>query len=601
MSFENSTEQNAQVIAVFPDKVKIVVKDLEIFKNVEETLKVGSYLKIEDSENASLIAIIENFQISIRDVKDENGAIKHIREHIIEAFPLGVLRGDRFERGGDSLAIPPKNVIPATVEEIRKIYEESIEKKASFNFSCLASNPTVKVPVNGNKFFNKHIAIVGSTGSGKSHTLSSIIQKAVSTKDGDFSLNNSHIIIFDIHSEYKSAFPSANFIDISNLALPYWLLNSEELEEILLDTGERDNYNQSSVFRKLVTENKKKYNPSLAKVFYDTPLFFDISEVQNALYNLKNETKNSKASSRYMLVDDSYQCTDSSTTVETGILLSEEEKISKYFEKEFQFHPTKNQNVTKGDYAEGTLDKFFVRFQEKVNQDRLSFLFGSVAKEISFEKTLENLLGYKDGNKSNITVIDLSGVPFEVLSITVSLISRLIFEHGYFYKRLRCTRDPLEKINNDVPILLVYEEAHKYVPNSELVKYRSSKKSIERIAKEGRKYGVTLLLASQRPSEISETIFSQCNNFIAMRLTNPVDQSYVKKLLPDSLGSLVDKMTSLKQGDALLVGESIVLPSIVTIDRCDPQPSSNDIPYWELWKSEWKGLDFEALKTEWYK
>ncbi|RTY98481.1 DUF87 domain-containing protein [Flavobacterium sp. RSP49] len=286
MSTENSTEPNAQVIAVFPDKVKITVKDLEIFKNVDETLKVGSYLKIEDSENASLIAIIENFQISIRDVKDENGDMKHVREHIIEAFPLGVLRNGKFERGGDSLAIPPKSVFPATIDEIKKIYEESIEEKESFTFSSLSSNPTVKVPVNGNKFFNKHIAIVGSTGSGKSHTLSSIIQKAVSEKDGSFSLNNSHVIIFDIHSEYKSAFPNANFIDITNLALPYWLLNSEELEEILLDTGERDNYNQSSVFRKLVTENKKKHNPGHVKVFYDTPLFFDVTEIKNALYNI---------------------------------------------------------------------------------------------------------------------------------------------------------------------------------------------------------------------------------------------------------------------------------------------------------------------------
>ncbi|WP_245936815.1 ATP-binding protein [Undibacterium pigrum] len=152
-----------------------------------------------------------------------------------------------------------------------------------------------------------------------------------------------------------------------------------------------------------------------------------------------------------------------------------------------------------------------------------------------------------------------------------------------------------------MPILLVYEEAHKYVPNSDLLKYRSSKQSIERIAKEGRKYGVTLLLASQRPSEISETIFSQCNNFIAMRLTNPVDQGYVKKLLPDSLGSLIDKMTSLKQGEALLVGESIVLPSIVQIDPCTTAPSSNDIPFWELWKDEWKTMDIAAIKTEWHK
>jgi hypothetical protein len=249
----------------------------------------------------------------------------------------------------------------------------------------------------------------------------------------------------------------------------------------------------------------------------------------------------------------------------------------------------------------GKLTNFVNRLESKINDRRLDFFLGASSKSITFEQTLESLLGYTADKKSNVTIIDLSGVPFEVLSITVSLISRLIFEYGYIYKRLRCAKDPNEKINNDVPILLVYEEAHKYVPNSELSKYRSSKKSIERIAKEGRKYGVTLLLASQRPSEISETIFSQCNNFVAMRLTNPVDQSYVKKLLPDSLGTLIDKMTSLRQGEALLVGESIVLPSIVQIDRCNPEPSSNDIPYWELWKDKWKDMDIAEIKAEWYK
>ncbi|WP_391556903.1 ATP-binding protein [Rosistilla carotiformis] len=226
----------------------------------------------------------------------------------------------------------------------------------------------------------------------------------------------------------------------------------------------------------------------------------------------------------------------------------------------------------------GKLTNFVNRLENKVNDSRLEFFLGEKSNSITFEDTLQTFLGYPSQNNSNVTVIDLSGVPFEVLSITVSLISRLVFEHGYIYKRLRCANNPSEKINNDAPILLVYEEAHKYVPNSDLSRYRSSKVSIERIAKEGRKYGVTLLLASQRPSEISETIFSQCSNFIAMRLTNPTDQGYVKKLLPDSLGSLIDKMTSFRQGEALLVGESIILPSIVQVDPCSDAPSSNDIP-----------------------
>lgn len=590
---EEENKITAEVIAVYPDKVKIVVDNLEDFKVAGESLQVGSYLKISDNASAVLMAIIENFSITI----NENNK----RDYVIEAFPLGMIKEGKFIRGGDALAIPPKKVEPATEEEIKKIYEHSINEKEKFTFASLSTNSNIKIPVSGNKFFNKHIAIVGSTGSGKSHTLSTIIQKAVLEKNGNFSLNNSHVIIFDIHSEYKPAFPTANCIDIGNLILPYWLLNSEELEDILLDTGERDNYNQSAVFRKLVTENKKKHNTGHAKIFYDTPVYFDINEIQNALYNLKEETKNSKSSNRYMINDGSYTCADSSTTPETGIQLNEVERIKKYFDSELKFYPTKAQNITKGDYADGTLDKFFVRFQEKIKQDRLTFLFGAASKTITFEETLKNLIGYKDGKNSNVTILDLSGIPFEVLSITVSLISRMVFEYGYFYKRLRNFEHPDEKINNDIPILLVYEEAHKYVPNSDLVKYRSSKKSIERIAKEGRKYGITLLLASQRPSEISETIFSQCNNFIAMRLTNPVDQGYVKKLLPDSLGSLIDKMPSLKQGEALLVGEAIVLPSIVQIDRCSPEPSSNDIPYWELWKEKWKDMDIEKIKKEWYK
>ncbi|MEA5070318.1 MAG: anti-phage-associated helicase HerA [Petrimonas sp.] len=587
---------NAEVISVYPNKIKISVDNLETFKIDGEELKVGSYLRIADNENAILIAIIENFSIEVGD-KDDNPT----RKYLIEAIPLGILRGEEFQRGGDSIAIPPKKVEPAKSEEIDKIYQNSIEQSEKFIFSSLSSNPKIKIPVNGNKFFNKHIAIVGSTGSGKSHTVTKIIQKAVKAKNGEFSLNNSHIVIFDIHSEYKSAFPDANYIDINNLILPYWLLNSEELEEILLDTGERDNYNQSSVFRKLVTANKKKHNPGISKIFYDSPLFFDIIEIQNALYNTKSETKNSKNSSRIMINDGNYECKDSSTNVDTGILLTEEEKIEKFFEEELKFYPVKSQNITRGDYAEGTLDKFFIRFQEKINQDRLSFLFGEKSKTISFEEVLKNILGYNEKTQSNVTVVDLSGVPFEVLSITVSLISRIIFEYGYFYKRMRCTKEPNERINNDIPILLVFEEAHKYVPNSELSKFRASKNSIERIAKEGRKYGVTLLLASQRPSEISETIFSQCNNFIAMRLTNPNDQNYVKKLLPDTLGNIIDELPSLRAGEALLLGESVVLPSIVQIEKCDLAPSSNDIPYWNLWKEEWKNLDFAGLKNEWYK
>ncbi|MGE6267632.1 ATP-binding protein, partial [Aeromonas media] len=129
--------------------------------------------------------------------------------------------------------------------------------------------------------------------------------------------------------------------------------------------------------------------------------------------------------------------------------------------------------------------------------------------------------------------------------------------------------------------------------------FKASKNSIERIAKEGRKYGITLLLASQRPSEISETIFSQCSNFVAMRLTNPDDQNYIRRILPDTFGSLTANLSSLQTGEALLMGDAVVLPSLVKINITDTPPSSSDIPYLHLWKEEWKGIDFNSLIKGW--
>jgi len=560
------TEQRklkAEVISVFPNKIRISIDNLEDYQQAEEKLKVGSYLRVADNNNAVLIAVIENFSIDI--VSQPTGESK--RKYLIEANPLGLIRDGKFERGGDTITIPPKDVEPAKKEEIKKIFIESLEEKKQFVFSKLSTNKDIIVPVDGDKFFNKHIAIIGSTGSGKSHTVAKIIQNVVNTKEGKYDgLNNSHIIIFDIHSEYGTAFPDANFIDTSNLVLPYWLLNSDELQELFIDTEAHD-HNQRNVFKEAVITSRKKHfsgdEEKKNKIHFDSPLFFEMNEILNYAKEKNTEVN------------------------ETGEVYASGEK--------------KGQPKTTQGSLYGKLTNFVNRLENKVNDSRLDFLLGSKSKEITFEKTLSQLISYNSEKKANVTILDLSGVPFDVLSITVSLISRILFEYGYFYKRLRFEKNKNEKINNDIPLLLVYEEAHKYVPKSELAKYKASKESIERIAKEGRKYGVSLLLASQRPSEISETIFSQCNNFLALRLTNPNDQDYVKRLLPDTLGNLIDKMPALKAGEALLIGDAVVLPSIVQVDQCDPEPSSNDIPYYQLWKEEWKDLNIEAIKEIWYR
>ena len=173
---ENSEEKlSAEVVAVFPDKVKISVDEISDFEIAENKLRVGSYLKIADNDNAVMVAVIENFAIEVSSTSTGEAT----RKYILEANPLGIIRDDKFERGGNTLAIPPKKVEPADINEIKKIFEESLDDNKKFNFAKLSSNHAISVPVDGDKFFSKHIAIVGSTGSGKSHTVATIIQNSV--------------------------------------------------------------------------------------------------------------------------------------------------------------------------------------------------------------------------------------------------------------------------------------------------------------------------------------------------------------------------------------------------------------------------------------
>ena len=244
----------AEVISVLPNKIKISVDDINDFKIAEEKLKIGSYIEVSDNDNCKLMAIIENFSIEIKENESSE------RRYILEASPLGIISNGNFERGGDNISIPPKDVKPAKREDIIKIFSSSTKSDDKrFIFSTLSSDHSIPIPVDGNKFFNRHIAIVGSTGSGKSNSVAKILQNAISSKNSNYyGLNNSHIIIFDIHSEYKSAFPNANYIDIDNLVLPYWLLNSDELQELFIDT-EANDHNQRNVFKEAVVNSKKSH------------------------------------------------------------------------------------------------------------------------------------------------------------------------------------------------------------------------------------------------------------------------------------------------------------------------------------------------------
>ena len=475
----------------------------------------------------------------------------------------------------------------------------SKDSNYSFKFGELIQNRDINLHINGNKFFSKHIAVVGSTGSGKSCTVAKILQDVVGinkkTNLNNGSQKNAHVIIFDIHSEYKSAFEidskenfNLNALDVDKLKLPYWLMNSEELESLFIESNEQNSHNQVSQFKKAVTLNKEKHNPTLKKVNYDTPVYFSIEEVYNYISNMNNEVINKidGEDQKPKLLDDT--------------LITD---INTYFDKKLDFVTTSTAKATKASNGafNGEFNRFLSRLETKINDKRLDFLLqpnkadGTLYKTDDFEEILKQFLGYLD--KSNITIIDLSGVPFEILSITVSLISRLVFDFAFHYSKLKHSTKEL----NNIPFLIVCEEAHNYIPKSGGAEYKASKKSIERIAKEGRKYGLSLMVVSQRPSEVSDTIFSQCNNFVALRLTNISDQNYIKGLLPNNANSITDILPTLSAGECLIVGDATPMPAIVQMEMPDPEPKSESIKFHNQWENKWQEVTFSEVIARWWK
>jgi len=576
------------VVESSQNNIMVEVNEYKLFEDNKLSLQIGKYLKIADGNDNYVIASILN--IKVVDKSDGEPSIRII----ISTQPLGTLIDNNFNRGSMVLPVPMEPVYVVDHETLNMVFNS--DDNYSFPFGKLVQNNAVELKINGDNFFGKHVGIVGTTGSGKSCAVSTIIQNVVGINNASNiwreKQKNSHIIIFDLHSEYSTAFTlgaeqnfTLNKLNIDSLKLPYWLLNSEELQEMFIESKEQNSHNQISQFKNAVILNKEKHNPTINEITYDTPVYFSIKEVCNYLENLNNEVIGKKEGENKPKLDD-------------GTLI---EDRNEYFNQVYDFVPNSTSKDTKASNGpfNGDFDRFIFRLDTKLKDKRLNFLLdpiksdGTPYKSGDFEEIMKQFLGYL--NKSNITVIDLSGIPFEVLSITVSLVSRLVFDFCFHYSKIRHSENQL----NDIPFMIVCEEAHNYIPKEGGSEYYSSKKSIERIAKEGRKYGLSLMVVSQRPSEVSTTVFAQCNNFVALRLTNVNDQNYVKNLLPDNISSAADILPSLGLGEALVVGDAVLMPSVVKLEKPNPEPSSQTVRFDKEWKEDWKDIAFENVLKRW--
>jgi DNA helicase HerA-like ATPase len=589
------TNQIGTVLESSPNSILIKIQDEKIFDTHKKDLQIGKYLEIDEGNLNKVISLIQNIKSVVSN--DSSSSL----QFTLSTQPVGYIEDKKFIKGASLIPSPTEPVSIISQETLDLIF--SSNKDFNFPFGRLVQNK-IEFKIDANKFFSKHIALVGSTGSGKSCTVSKILQDVVGIsqkKNNNVAQQkNAHIIIFDIHSEYKAAFElhtdekfTLNALDVDNLILPYWLLNSDELEALFLEGNDNNHHNQASQFKKAVILNKEKYNPSLKdKVNYDTPVYFSIKEVFNYISNVNNLTVYTEGGKTYFAI---LEGKTEYNTEKLWDLIEFEESTGN------GKHDKLNVKISKSGGFNGEFDRFISRFETKLNDKRLKFIMNRQTdksedyKTDDFEKILKQFLGYID--KSNVTIIDLSGIPFEVLSITVSLISRLVFDFAFHYSKLKHKEDG----QNDIPFMIVCEEAHNYIPKTGGAEYKASKKSIERIAKEGRKYGLSLMVVSQRPSEVSETIFSQCNNFISLRLTNVNDQSYVKALMPDNSNAIADILPTLGQGECLIVGDAVLIPSVVKLEKPNPEPKSQSIDFQTEWQSDWKDIKFEDVIKRWKK
>jgi DNA helicase HerA-like ATPase len=463
---------------------------------------------------------------------------------------------DEFEKGVGTFPTINDEVHLVVDSDIRQIY--GTKSPGSIEIGKHSSSEDLGVFVDLHKFVLRHSAILGSTGSGKSNTTVSILKAILNDYTG------SRVLLVDPHGEYSSAFADANVLRINDplnpLYIPFWLMNFDELAYFLVGaTAKEEQTPQYRRLRELIVERKRRNFDKLKAglvdvnlITADSPIPFNVRELWYELYWWLNASFMDAAVEKQTAAT---ACVDNPG--DAGSLT-----------------PPAFKPYTVGSAAPYKSKQYqeFYSYEKKLisrlRDSRYDFLFSpGEYKDESSKCDLNDLLSSWIGGPKQLTILDLNGVPPEVLDITVGLITRFIYDSMFWGRNELYT-------GKNRAILLAYEEAHSYLSKGDTEGY--SKTAVEKVFKEGRKFGIGAMVISQRPSESSETILAQVGTFVALRLTNSGDQTIVKASAPDNLISLIDLLPSLRTGEAIVVGEAIKIPSRVRIKLNNPRPTSDD-------------------------
>jgi len=536
------------------DTGSVIVKiEKEEFLN---NLQVNNIVAIRSSKTGEkIIGIIIKIMKKMLDEIDNENPEEQIIQNVIRVNLIGTF----LDKYGEK-----ENVFKRTLETVPSInadcflvdgdelsnFMQSLtlnqDSTNSLNIGKYTISADADAYLDGNKFFQRHAVIVGSTGSGKSWTVATILEKATQ-------LPSVNCLIFDIHGEYRplkklnntTLLKIAGPIDTEDsdnlIFLPYWLLTYEEIGAMLLDRSDNNAPNQARILFDLIIKYKKEIleNEEQQKVLnnftIDSPIPYDINKVLRELED-----------------------------------------------KDMEMVPGANNRQKQGP-LHGKLTRFIQRLKSKQSDKRLNFIFNGSEnlQEYNWFQTLVNKL-MDFGNTKGCKIIDFSEVPSDILPLITGLIARIVFSVQQWMEE-----------NKRHPLALFCDEAHLYIPSQ--VRNSIEERGLynfERIAKEGRKYGLSLVVISQRPADVSKTILSQCGNFIAMRLSNPDDQNVIKRLFPDTLGNFAELLPILDIGESLAVGDACLLPSRIRIHIPTIKPNSATVDFWDEWqkKKKEKGL-----------
>lgn len=664
-----------KVIIELDDNIKGTQKSG--YYDIYEVAKVNSYviLPIGSDKIVALITRVKSFEDN--EIEKLTGGIKFSKSkrHLL-ATMLGTISEGKYLDGVYNYPILDNPVWYIIKEDLEKIFDnisskDEIDYQKDFYLPIGKNSnfPDYDIKINPDKFFAKHSAILGNTGSGKSCTVTSILQALFNfnystNKEYKKDLKSATIIIFDTNGEYKKAFEgykniNAFTISEDGMRVPYWFMNYEDFEYLF----EPSPGTQAPILKKalglLKNENIFEKDEEILVRNYEISLLAKIKNVCDpsskelktfVYYHLENcltlkileeeiilkeklkklyKEKEKIVENRGFLNGEINLAVSKEVFLETTNVLNKitSSKTKSYenidLPKYFNFNNLINSGLDEAindieenqnkyrEYISGLklrLASFMsdlrksepLLFNEKDIENSLEIFFKYIFG--SKELTAGNLFAeYKNKNdtskrKNQIIILDLSLIPFELLETITGLIGRLILE---FAQRINKVEDYKEERGN-YPISLILEEAQNYIPEVDKNNKKSiTKKVFERIAREGRKFGVSLIVSSQRPSELSKTILSQCNTFIVHKLQNPEDQKYIRQIVSSANEDLLNQLPILPQQHAIIMGEAVRTPSQLRINDITSKPDSNNPKFIENWLKESNKIEINKVVKKW--